>query len=260
MKKNVYEFSLAICFVFICLFSYSNKVEAHDLWLNLSHHYNDIGSSVDAYLAWGHSYPFSDFLDLSRLDKMYVITPSGKSTYLHPEKENSATKIKINEQGTYLLAASTKAGYHTQTTTGYTSKSKSESKNVIHSTWSEKYAKAIFYGDIPGNKAYQKELGHNIEIVPLKDPGTLTAGGSLPVKALFKGKPLAKTFVYGSYLGFSTTGAFAYTTLTNKNGIADIKIIQPGIWQIMVQYIYPADDSRECDDYKYVTILTFEVR
>ena len=153
-----------------------------------------------------------------------------------------------------------KPGYHTRTTTGYTRKSKNESRNVIHSTWSEKYAKAIFYGDIPGNKAYRKELGHNIEIVPLKDPGTLTTGASLPVKVLFKGDPLAKTYVYGSYLGFSTTGAFAYTTSTNKKGIADIKIIQPGIWRIMVQHIHPADDPKECDDYKYVTILTFEVR
>ncbi|MGA1869699.1 MAG: DUF4198 domain-containing protein [bacterium] len=260
MKKNLFAFFLIICFVFVCLFNYSNKVGAHDLWINMSHHYIPVGGEAIAYLGWGHSYPFSPFLNTERLEKMNLIDPAGKIHSLSPKSENPGIEIKVDKEGTYLVTAELKSGYHTKTTTGYTSKSKKDSKDVIYSSWSEKFAKAIFAGGSTGSDSFKKQVGHSIEIIPLSDPGMLHEGDMLPVKILFKGKPLSKVFVYGTYVGFSTERAFAYTVMADNNGIAKIKMIKSGIWQIMAMHSHSAPDLTECDEYKYVTFLTFEVK
>ncbi len=258
-RTNCYKnFVMVLVATFMLLFPIMG--EAHDLWLNLSHHYAEVGRDVKAYLGWGHSYPFSDFLNAEQVAKMQLITPSGKVKALTPATNDPGTKIKVSETGTYIIAVQRKGGYHTKTTTGYTSKSKKESKNVISSGWSEKAAKAILTGEKAGGNAYQKTLGHSIEIIPLADPATLHQGDYLPVKVLFKGKPLAKCYLYGTYVGFSTEGASAYTIATNKKGEAKIKIITPGIWRILAAHSYPAPDPTLCDEYKYAAALTFEVK
>ena len=249
---------LTLILINVCFFS--KMATAHDLWLNMSHHYNEVGGETQLFLGWGHNYPFSDFLDIKRLEKVELINPNGTTTTLHPEAQEPGTKIKVDQEGTYLVAVKTKPGYHTKTPTGYTKKSKRKSDNVIHSTWSEKYAKAIFAGGDAAGESYKKEIGHTIEIIALDDPGMLDEGDILPVKIFFKGKPLPKSFVYGTYVGFSTDRAFAYTTSTDNNGIANIKITKSGVWQIMAMQIHPSPDLKECDDFKYVSFLTFEVK
>lgn len=259
--KRFYNFKYIFFAIIVMNVCFLYKIaNAHDLWLNMSHHFNEVGSTTAVFLGWGHNYPFSDFLDSSRIETMQLINPDGQATIIHPETKSPGTDIKVDQEGTYLVSAKMKPGYHTKTTTGYSNKSKRESDNVIHSTWSEKFAKAIFAGGLPGKDSYKKQMGHSIEMIPLNDPGMLHEGDILPVKILFKGKPLGKIFVYSTYLGFSTDRAFAYTTTADNKGIANIKILKSGVWQIMTMHTHPSTDIKECDDFKYVSYLTFEVK
>ncbi len=230
---------------------------AHDLWINLSKHHVVTGDTVKIYLGWGHDYPFSDLLSVDRLKSLEIVTPSGKREVLKPEKCVSGTPITALETGTYLVSAIMKPGYYTKTVGGHTFKSKKESKDVISSVWYEKFAKAVFSSDTALGTAYKKVLGHTIEIVPVEDPTALKQNDTLHVKVLFRGKPLPKTFVYGSYLGFTGPHSYAYATRTNANGIAGIRIIAPGVWRLMVRYHEAPRNPNLCDIMKYTAFFTF---
>ncbi len=234
-----------------------SRALAHDLWINLSKHHVVTGDTVKIYLGWGHDYPFSDLLPIERLKSLEIITPSGKREVLKPEKCIPGTPVTTLETGTYLVSAVMKPGYYTKTVGGHTFKSKRESKDVISSLWYEKFAKAVFSSDTALGSAYKKVLGHTIEIVPVEDPTTLRQNDTLHVKVLFRGKPLPKTFVYGSYLGFPGLHAYAYATRTNAEGIAGIRIIAPGIWRLMVQHHEMPRNPDLCDIMKYTAFLTF---
>ena len=55
-------------------------------------------------------------------------------------------------------------------------------------------------------------------------------GDELPVKVLLEGKP-ARTIVFGTYAGFSPeANTFAYTTATDKEGVANIRLLSNGPW------------------------------
>ena len=131
--------------------------------------------------------------------------------------------------------------------------------DAISCRYVEFFAKAIFHAGKPGGSAYKSVLGQTIELVPQEDPGLMKVGDSLPVKVVFEGKPLAGEFVYATYVGFSTREDYAFTTKTNREGIANIRITHPGIWWVKVPYTRPHDDQSECDVDQYATILTFGI-
>ena len=99
-----------------------------------------------------------------------------------------------------------------------------------------------------------------MEIIPQKDPSLVKSGEVLPVKVLLDGKP-ARTYVYGTYAGFSEApNTFAYTTRTNKEGIAEIKMLHNGAWVLIVKEVQPYADATECDKQTWAASLTFEIQ
>jgi uncharacterized GH25 family protein len=100
-----------------------------------------------------------------------------------------------------------------------------------------------------------------MEIVPVQDPSTLKVGSMLEVKVLFEGNPAKSTVVYGTYAGFSDVpGTFAYTTSTDKEGIAKIKILKKGVWLLVAKREDPYKDLAVCDKQAYSGSITFQVR
>jgi uncharacterized GH25 family protein len=104
-------------------------------------------------------------------------------------------------------------------------------------------------------------VGHNLEIIPLKNPATLRVGDYLPVRVLFDGEPVTGyPTISGTYLGFSTEGAFAYSTHVS-GGEASIKMLHDGIWLLKAEFEQPApaEMADKCDTVSYTATLTFEV-
>jgi uncharacterized GH25 family protein len=162
---------------------------------------------------------------------------------------------------TFRPAALPRNGFSTKTTEGYQQgKTKKDVDDAVLCRYSQKFAKAVFTVGRPGGETVSKPLGHAMEIVPLKDPATLKAGDVLPVKVIVEGKP-ARTFVYGTYAGFSEfSNTFAYTTRTDKEGIARIKLIHDGAWVLIAKQEEAYPDTTECDKRAWAASLTFEIR
>ena len=263
MKVFTKQLGILGLYIALVLGTTCYQASAHVLWLQVRDYTPQVGEEITLTLGYGHYLPAREFMPGEDLEKIYILDPKGKKIGI---KRYSDVEYKgekpLNREGTYLVVAKKKGGFFTKTTEGYKrGRSKKGLKNVIKCTYSEKYTKAIVNVGEARGKNFSKVLGHDLEIISLADPGNLAEGDYLPVKITFKRKPLAYQPVYATYLGFSTEkAAFAYTTKTNAEGIAKIKIIKSGIWLIKVSYTEPYPDPEECDEYLYETTLTFEIK
>lgn len=236
---------------------------AHDLWLQIRDYTPEAGEEMTLTLGYGHYFPAREFMSSEDLEEIYMSDQTGKRIGI---KRYSEVEFKgekpLDQEGTYLVVARKKGGFFTKTTEGWQKgHSKEGLKDVIECTYSEKYTKAIVNVGKGGGKEFSKVLGHDLEIIPLTDPANLAEGDYLPVKITFKGKPLSYSHVFGTYSGFSTEkNTFAYATKTNKDGIAKIKILKSGVWLITTYYVDVYPDPKECDQYKFASSLTFEVK
>lgn len=236
---------------------------AHDMWLDVRDYTPGVGEEITLTLAYGHHFPARGFMAKEDLEEIYMLDRKGKRIGIkgYSEVEFKGEK-PLKQEGTYMVVAKRKGGFFTKTTEGWQrGHSKEGLKNVIECTYSDKYSKAIVNVGREGGKTFSTVLGHDLEIIPLADPGDLVEGDYLPVKVTFKGKPLAYIPVYATYLGFSTEkNAFAYTTKTTPEGTAKIRILKSAVWLITASHIEDYPNPKECDQYKFASSLTFEVK
>lgn len=256
--KNIRRFIFAV----LLLVVHASVSHAHDMWIDMQSYHLDKSNPAVLTLGWGHQFvvPGKDFMSRDRVDKVFFIGP-GFNEAAVPQGDNAyQSKASLN-QGSYVAVAIPHNGFFSKTAEGYQQgKSKKDIKDVIACSFSEKYAKALFTVGTPGGETFSQVLGHKLEIIPMKDPATLKEGDDLPVKVLFEGKP-ARNYVYGTYAGFSgEPSTFAYTTYTNKDGIAKIRMIKAGIWLLIVKQEMPYPDLAVCDKQAFTATLTFQVK
>jgi uncharacterized GH25 family protein len=262
MKKGQYHMLLIVLIlssIFFC-----QMVWAHDLWVTVDPYALGKSDSPSLAIFNAHRFPADaeDYLAAERVDQAFIVSPKGAKAAVSVKADGKyGPRVSLKDAGTYLAVALPSDGFATKTTAGYQKgKTKKDVDNVIECKYSRKFAKAVFTVGGPGGQVFSRPLGHAMEIVPLKDPATLKAGQLLPVKVLLKGKP-ARTYVYGTYAGFSDSGdAFAYTTRTDKEGVARIKMIHGGVWVLIAKQEDAYPDTAECDKQAWAASLTFEIR
>ena len=233
MSKNRRKYSLNVFLVFVCFFLNSNLAMAHDLWLNVDNHYPEAGEKTTVKVVFGHNFPYYDILinkkdltgfsylcpdgEIRELEKTWVEKQEGSKEGYGYKTGALASEITIDKKGTYVVVAHRKI--------------KGDKEHVT----SEKYAKSIIIA-AKGNDIVSKPFGHRIEIVPLKNPSDIKPGDEFPVRLLFEGKPLS-TYLYATYAGyFSEDEPFPLFTKSNEEGVAYIKISQPGIWMFVCNH------------------------
>jgi len=253
--------------VVIILFLSVSPSSAHNLWLGLDHYDQNVGGTAKVFLYLAHSIPFADLARPERMKDFFYIEPSGDRMNFELKKydpESFFNEVGVNlnmrKEGTYLGVAAMEPVFVSMTPEGRKRKSKKELSNAISCRHVEFFAKAIFYAGKPGGSAYKAVLKHTLEMIPQKDPCLIKSGDYLPVKVMFKGKPLANEVVYATYVGFSTREEYPFAARTGADGIVNIRIIHPGIWWVKIPLKKVREDKSECDVDQYATILTFEVK
>jgi len=237
---------------------------AHDLWITMDADQLKNGGQGVAAVFSSHHFPapVADYMAPERTDKIFFITPGGKQVAAKKAKDGRfEPQSALTENGTYVAVAIPVNGFATKTTEGYQrGKSKKDVTNAIQCRFSQKFAKAVFSKGNGGGNAFSQPMGHAMEIIPMKDPAALKAGDTLPVKVLLEGKP-ARTYIYGTYAGFSeSANTYAYTTRTDKEGVAQIKMLHNGDWLLLAKMEEGYPDAAVCDLKSWAASLTFAIQ
>jgi uncharacterized GH25 family protein len=265
MKKSTLKYVVMILATAACSTVGATTALAHDTWAvmkdyTLAKPGTPVLGVVSSHL---FSFPAKDFVTTDKVEKVFFIAPDGSETVAIPTgKDAFQSKQALKASGTNLAVAVSQPGFASKTTEGYKQgKTKKELKDVISCSYSEKFSKALFTVGAPGGDAFSRTLGHSLEIIPLQDPAGMKVGDVVSIKVLFQGKTLLSTTVSGVYAGFSEDpGTFAYSTSTNKEGIAKIKLIHDGTWLLLVKQKSDYPDTTVCDSKSFSAALTFNVR
>lgn len=265
MKKQTLRHAISIFAAVACSAVGATTALAHDTWAVMKDYTLTIPAKPALNVVSSHlfSFPAKDLVTTDKVATALFIAPDGTETAAVPSgKDVFEAKHALKSTGTHLSVVVSPAGFSTKTTDGYKSgKSKKDVNNAISCSYSEKFSKALFTVGNAGGHAFSKALGHSLEIVPQQDPSGMKTGDVMTVRVLFQGKPLPSATVSGVYAGFSDDpGTFAYSTSTNREGIAKVKLIHNGPWLLLVKQKESYPDTNVCDARSYSSSLTFSVR
>ena len=246
------------------------SVCAHTMWINATDYSPKVhpghGAVTKIYFGWGHHYPVDDFLNEEDLEDCLMILPNGdKGEIKLGETGFLATQLNLKKQGAYIITATLKPGFYTmhmeKGKMHHKMEPKTGLKGVILSLYYEQYAKSLISAGETSDNLFSKPVGHDLEIVALKNPAALKSGDFLPIQVLFKGRPAKFCGVKATYSGFSTGQEFAYATSTDAEGKARIRLIHYGPWLVKAEMRLPASEELKdkCNQLHYTATMTFDV-
>ena len=265
MKKSTLKYVVMILATAACSTVGATTALAHDTWAVMKDYTLTKPATAALGVVSSHVFviPAKEFVTPDKVEKAFFLGPDGAETAAIPgEKGVFQSKHALKTSGTHLAVAVSPPGFSSKTTEGYKQgKTKKDLKDVVSCSYSEKFSKALLTVGASSGEAFSKTLGHSLEIIPLQDPTKMKVGDVVSIKVLFQGKPLLSATVSGVYAGFSEEPAtFAYTTSTNKEGIAKIKLIHNGTWLLLVKQKFDYPDTTVCDTKSFSAALTFNVK
>lgn len=259
--KRVFFMFAAACFSLLMVVS--NSAEAHYVSITVDNYHPNPGDEIIVNIGWGHKFPGDGQMRHGIYAKinLEIIDPDGHKTSIpvipEPEKGNKPVRVKIGKQGFYTLVL-TRKSFSTKTTDGYKDRPKNELEHVLHSRWSETVSEAVIVAGTPEKAFPVRETGDRFQVIALENPLKVEKGNFLPVKLTLDGKPW-RGMIYCTYAGFSDMeNTFAYTTRTDKNGIAKIRMLEQGLWLIKADHAYPYENKDAADEYSLIATLTFK--
>ena len=232
---------------------------AHMFWLSVNQDHPQVGEAVQVEIGFGHKFPQGEGIKAERLGQVKAWAADGREVAL----KNLATgryKLVPAAPGVYLLSAQVVPGFVTRTREGMKLGNKKGVADANYCFHFDMAAKTLVSVG-KGKKGFERKAKTTLEIVPLKNPGSLKQGASLPIKVLFQGKPLAQAAVKVTYDGWSDSQkAFAVTGKTDAKGEFGVKVDKPGRWLILASHKTPYPNQEECDENMYSASLTFTIR
>ncbi len=232
--------------------------QAHMLWLNASDYSPQSGETVFVEIGWGHQFPHEQIISDDRLAQVYALDTKGERTELEkifPSFYRFTPKVK----GAYRIVAVLESGFLSITTDGHQRGNRKAFSNVVSCFRYLMDAEAwIRVGD--GDGAFSADDLEPLKIVAMKDPRTVKAGETLPMKVMFQGRPLAGAKVTGTWAGrnWSKENPWAAEQKTDPDGTVRIRLEAPGQWFFRVAHKTPYPDKSVADDHFYRSSLTFE--
>lgn len=199
-----------------CVFAHS--AQAHNLWLS-----QDYASEPKVLVIFGH--PGNGAApDKAKIIDLDLVEADGKHVSLRqgmaPGEGALTASLPAAANGAPMVAARMDGGFVIRSPQGFRATNKLMISDAVGSMWSQQYAKAL----LPGAeaKSYSIPAGHRLEVVPLKDPFSLKAGGKLKFRVDYEGKPTAGIEV--SIGDGKTKADHPATIATDSNGIVELEL------------------------------------
>lgn len=117
-------------------------------------------------------------------------------------------------------------------------------------------AKSLVQVGAAGGQGFDRILGLTLEIVPEADPYSLPVGGSLPVRLLYEGQPLAGALL----MALNPEDPDQPLKLrSDAAGRAVFTLPRPGLWLIKAVEMIPARAGKDADWESFWASLTFQL-
>jgi uncharacterized GH25 family protein len=255
----------------ILVFLLVTPVSAHDLWL-IPPEAPVSGKPAVVRVNSGDRFPESEHApDPANFARLRLINPDGNDGQLKPcgTKELSGlTSFTPETPGIYRIGVETKPKLIQLNADKFNEYLVSDglphiyrlrfAEKTLDQPAKERYSKSpkalVRVGDGKGDPC--REMGLPLEIVPLRDPFSRKVGDTLPIRVLFRGKPLAE-----ANLGWDRPGRGERprgTVRTDDKGEASIPIVQTGLMTIRLTHMTrPKNVDYEWES--FWTSLTFRL-
>jgi uncharacterized GH25 family protein len=264
MKRR---FLLSVVF----LLAMAGALSAHDLFLKLDSYFVAPGSSLVVRVLNGTFVASEGAVTRDRLRDIAVVGPTGRtradtSTW-SVQGDTSLLRVSTGESGTYVIGASLSP-------LELTLEAKEFNEYLAHDGVPDvlaarrrageldrparerysKHVKALVQVGGRRTDGYQTVLGYPAELVTLENPYELKAGGTLRVRAMVEGEPVAKQLIVAG----TRTGQRSMRT--DSSGVARFRIGSRGAWYVKFIHMRPAVGDTTIDYESRWATLTFGVR
>jgi uncharacterized GH25 family protein len=246
------------------------RLAAHDFWIDPSSFRPAPGQRVTVRLRVGQHFRGDPVpRDPSLLQRFSVIAPGGGESPIPgvPGAEPAGFATMTAQGLTLLTYASGRSPVSLDGAKfeSYLSEEGLEAVSAVRARKSQsaasvkevfsRYAKSFLDVGGKGGTGYDRVLGLTLELIPEKDPTSLTSGAELPVRLLFRGKPLAGVLVTALPHDKPDT---KITARTDAAGRARLRLDQPGEWLVKAVHMIPAPAETAADWESFWASLTFE--
>jgi nickel transport protein len=231
----------------LLMFLAGQTASAHDTWIEKR--------NGELLVLRGHQGGTIDAYDPELVKEAKALDAKGQAVEMEIVKnnENATLSTKGNPA---VVGALYYSGYWLKTTDGWKKATKREWHGkyaIVESSKGEQYLKSFLAPSAESSRS----LGQRFEIVPQKDPTTLSPGDTLPIKIFLDGKPLEGAEV--------TTGGGHESDKkaplkTDKDGIASITIARTGPQMVKAKHKIAIKDDPDADMLSLAATLTYETK
>jgi hypothetical protein len=269
--------SRKIATVALLLVAAPSLAGAHDLFLTLATFFQRPHSTARVSVMNGTYTESEGAVSRTRLRDLSLVSggerrPVDRALWDSASARLAVVHVPLTDAGTYLLGASLLPREITLEGGDFTGYLETEgilpilqlrrTRGETNSPARERYAKhvkALLQVGDRRSDDYATVLGYPAELVPLENPYSLRRGGTLRVRALVEGMPVAgQTVIAG---GRTRRGAriAPRRSTTDSNGVARVRLTPAGRWYVKFIHMEPVESDSLDYESKWAT-LTFEVR
>lgn len=241
----------------ITLLAVVTLLQAHEFWLQPAKYFFEPGEKLLVRFMVGENFmgePWDlkkhriEKLELHRLASVKNLTDSVK------EDEKNTLSVSLKEEGTQLVVMESNTAFielegekfneylkEDGLDDVYAHREKTSSLNKPSKEFYSRHTKLLIQVGDKKNDTYKKVIGLPIEIIPEMNPYVLKKGDPVRFKILFEGKPLfgAKVKVWNRFDNRTTL----QNIHTEKNGIIETRISNPGPWMVSVVKMVPSKQT-----------------
>jgi uncharacterized GH25 family protein len=250
---------------------------AHDLFFQLGDYFVAPGSTLKVRALNGTFSSSESSVARDRLRDLSVASPRGR---IHPDTmqwssdgDTSVLTIRTSVPGTYVIGASLRAREITLKASEFNSYLEEDGipdvlvtrrkNNELGKDATERYSKHIkAIVQVGGARTgdFSAVLGYPAELIPLDNPYSLRAGGTLRVRAMVDGRVVPNQLVVSG--GRSRSGARfpEARTRTDASGVARVRLRSPGQWYVKFINMTPFSGPERIDYESKWATLSFGVR
>ena len=253
----------------------AGSLAAHDMFIKLDRYQVPPNTAFRAPLINGTFSKSENAIATDRVADVSLVSPAGRAQLdlatVSGRNDTTWLALRTAGPGTYVVGFSTKptqfrlsgtefAGYLEEEGLTDVLAQRQKAGTMADSAGERysKHVKAIFQVGDQLTETAQAALGYPAEIVPLDNPYAIKPGGTLRVRCLARGVPVADVAVLSG--GRSPRGARLpqRTVRSDADGIATISLDQPGKYYVKFIRMVPVTDPGVDYESLWAT-LTFEV-